>query len=867
MERKVFLTLAWTGFTSLLLAQMTLIPLDKPWFFRQAGESTWLNATVPGTVHTDLMACGRIPDPFVRTQEREVQWVDKVDWEYKTSFQRDILPREAEKVILELDGLDTYAVVYLNGQEILSADNFFRAWSVDISGQLREGENNLRIYFHSPVRRGEELLEAQGFSLPAVNDQSENGGLEDRKVSVFLRKPGYHFGWDWGPRLVTSGIYRPVRLRAFSGARQLDLHIRQLSLDDTLARLDCAGTVEVLQRGTYTLEVWEGGHRKGFVSASLEPGEHILRVPFDLPNPRRWWTHDTGQPWLYTFEVRLLSGDSLLDQKAVRKGLRTLRLVQQPDERGASFYFELNGRPLFAKGANYIPSDASLPRVSPEKYGRIIRSAAEANINMLRVWGGGTYEEDLFYELCDKFGILVWQDFMFACSMYPGDADFLRRVGEEATYNIRRLRNHACLALWCGNNEIDVAWAEFSEFKGWGWKQRYGKEKREIIWKAYETVFHEILPGLVAGLDPDTPYWPSSPYYKDGAHASRDSPAGDIHYWGVWHEQHPFEDFYRYRGRFMSEYGFQSFPEFRTVTSYALPEDLEITSAVMMAHQRSGIGNLRIKKYMEDYYRVPKDFGHFLYVGQLLQAEGIRMAIEAHRSAMPFTMGSLYWQLNDCWPVASWSGMDYYLRWKAMHFFVRDAFAPLLLSVRQDRKEVQVNVVSDAIETQGLTLQLRLMDFSGKILHSRELPFTTPSNSSLELVRTSLQELLPRGIGSDQVLWDLRALDKQGKVVARDQHFFIPVKELSLPANPGLSVDYQVNGSVHVIRLRAAKLIKNLYLNFPNHEGTFSNNFMDLIPGEEWVVYFTPQSGMTPGPRREDLVTLSLVDTLKTAPK
>ena len=857
------LTANLTSTFSQIQMEMKIIPLDKPWFFRQAGESVWLNASVPGTVHTDLMENNKLEDPFFRTNEKDAQWVDKVDWEYKVTFQLEETLQNADHVSLEFDGLDTYVDVYLNGNLLFSADNFFVAWQVDIKQYLREGDNNLRLYFHSPTRVGLEMLDNHGFDLPASNDQSENGGLGNSRVSVFLRKPGYHFGWDWGPRLVSSGIFREVRLRAWSHAKQNDLYIKQLKLSDSLAELESISELVVASSGDYTLELWSNEKKLASTSIYLEKGEHSVVQPFVIENPHRWWTHDLGNPYLYHFDLKLFHKGQLLDVQSRKIGLRTIKIVQEPDKDGASFYVELNGRPIFAKGANYIPSDVFIPRVTDQQYQWLMHSTANANMNMLRVWGGGFYENDIFYDLCDEYGILVWQDFMFACSMFPGDADFLRRVKEEAIYNIKRLRNHPSIALWCGNNEIDVAWSQFKEFKGWGWKQKYGAEKRKLIWKAYEDVFHKLLPEMVQQYHGDSFYWPSSPYYKEGDHASKNTPAGDIHYWGVWHEQHPFDDFYKYIGRFMSEYGFQSFPEWRTVASYTIPEDWDITSEVMAAHQRSGIGNMRIKKYMEDHYQIPENFAHFLYVGQLLQAEGIRTAIEAHRQAMPYNMGSLYWQLNDCWPVASWSGMDYFQRWKAMHYFVKAAFSPLLVSVRQHNKHLEIRAVSDKISTDSLTLKINLFDFDGNLLQTKEFPFITPSNTSKELAILQLNEWIPKGQNANRLLIELLAVDTNNIIHARDLHYFTPVKELDLPKNHGLECTIENNGLVYILKLTSAKLAKNVYLDFPDMEGFFSENYMDIIPGEELIVYFSPKSLVNKILTIEDLKILTLQDTLK----
>ena len=443
-------------------------------------------------------------------------------------------------------------------------------------------------------------------------------------------------------------------------------------------------------------------------NVKLEKGENDISINYSIKNPKLWWTNGLGDQNLYKIKTALLHGNNEIESNETTIGLRTIKLVQKPDEFGESFYFELNGVPVFMKGANHIPNDIFLNQVTAEIYEREVKTAAESNMNMLRVWGGGIYEDDIFYDLCDQYGILVWQDFMFACSMYPGEKDFLENIKQEAADNIKRLRNHPSIALWCGNNEIDVAWQEYSD-GGWGWKQRYNDEQHKEIWNNYESIFHQILPEIVKELDPDRTYWPSSPMAGSKEHSNYTSTSGDMHYWGVWHGKEPFSEFRNKRARFMSEYGFQSFPELSTVKKYALPEDYDIESEVMAAHQRSGIGNLRIKEYMSWYYKEPKNFENFLYVGQLLQAEGIKYAIEAHRMDMPYNMGTLYWQMNDCWPVASWSGMDYYGNWKALQYFVKKAFNDILIIPSLSTDSLSIHIVSDRLNNLNAQLKIEIL--------------------------------------------------------------------------------------------------------------------------------------------------------------
>ena len=460
-------------------------------------------------------------------------------------------------------------------------------------------------------------------------------------------------------------------------------------------------------------------------------------------------------------------------------------------------------------------------------------------MNMLRVWGGGIYENDLFYDLCDQYGILVWQDFMFACSMYPGNDEFLKNVRLEAEENVKRLRNHPCMALWCGNNEIEAAWAHYNENSGWGWKQQYSAKQRKEIWKAYDTLFHHILLSVVDENAPGQFYWHSSPSAGMGQLATYTSNSGDMHYWGVWHGQHPFSDFQKYKARFMSEYGFQSFPELESVKKYTLPEDWDIESPVMASHQRSGIGNLSIKQYMETDYQVPEDFEQFLYVGQLLQAEAIKMAIESHRTDMPYCMGSLYWQINDCWPVASWSGIDYYGRWKALHYIVKESYQNTILTSFEENGKLTLHCISDLEKQEEATLKIQLMDFDGNVLWQDSLSFTTPSNSSSPVFEISTAELLKKGKPLEMVL--VSEIQIPGRKTFTDLHYFVEPKNLKLE-KPEITVQVSEENDYFKVSISSDKLVKNLFLSAGNFPGRFSNNFFDIMPGKEYLVAI-PKNG------------------------
>ncbi|MCF6332024.1 MAG: hypothetical protein L3J11_01965 [Draconibacterium sp.] len=466
------------------------------WMFNEVGKNEWLPATVPGTVHTDLLANQKIEDPFYRLNEHNLQWIDKVDWEYKTSFTVDKLLIKRDKIELDFKGLDTYAEVFVNGEKVLEADNMFREWHADVKKVLKVGTNELHIVLRSPINEGIKKYDAQGYVIPVSdNDQAVNGEVEGGKmVSVYTRKAGYHFGWDWGPRLVTSGIWRPVTLIAWNEAKIENLQIVQNKVSDEKATFTAVFEIHAIKNEEATLSVNNDSIPLASATVQLKKDVAKYSVDFEIENPKLWWTNGLGDPHLYNI-LGTLNIDGRKASEGTRIGIRTLELVRDKDDNGTSFYFKLNGHPVFMKGANYIPNDVFLPRVTEENYRTVVETAKNSNINMLRVWGGGVYEDDIFYKLCDENGILVWQDFMFACAMFPGDEAFLANVKQEAIDNVKRLRNHPSIGLWCGNNEILAAWF------GWGWKQKEeakSKENADKIWQSYIDIFHKILPNVVA---------------------------------------------------------------------------------------------------------------------------------------------------------------------------------------------------------------------------------------------------------------------------------------------------------------------------------------------------------------------------------
>lgn len=801
--------------------------LHEGWKFRQARLTNWYPATVPGVVHTDLLQNKIIEDPFFRLNERGLQWIDKEDWVYETCFTLAADMMRKENMELVFEGLDTYADVYLNDECILKADNMFRRWSIPVRQYIREENNILKVYFHSPVKIDVPKWDALPYQYPASNDQSENGGLFNKKISIFARKAGYHYGWDWGPRLVTSGIWRPVYIRAWSDLRINDVFIEQKEVG--AGRAVIAGHVELdadkdMDGVLVTITDEATGRVLGEWQADLKRGTNRVTVDFVLHKPKLWWSNGLGEPFLYRFRTDIIAGGELLDSKTERVGIRSLKVVHQPDKDGHTFYIELNGRPVFAKGANYIPSDNFLPRVTPENYKRTILDAAGVNMNMLRVWGGGIYENDVFYDLCDEHGIMIWQDFMFACSMYPAEGALLDNIHQEAVDNVKRLRNHACIALWCGNNECQDAWL------GWGWKceiERQNKEYADKIWAQYRQQCHVTLPGVVREYAPGTFYWPSSPFAFEGEMSGTTD--GDRHYWSVWHGKAPISDYDSEKSRFFSEYGFQSFPEFDSVKRYApYPEDWDIRSEVMMSHQRGGDhANGLIETYLLNEYKKPRDFRAFLYMNHVLQGDAIKTAIESHRRQMPYNMGTLFWQHNDCWPVASWASRDYYGRWKAQHYYVRKAYDDILISSVVEGDDLKVYAVSDRLENTSGRLQLQVCQFDGTVVHHWGKSVGISGNDSRVCFSAPLAKLL-EGANRGTVYVRVDYTDKSGRVY-HNNYCLGKQKDMDYP-KVDLQTEVRSIEGGYEVTVSADKFARAVCLSVADNESVYSDNYFDVQP-------------------------------------
>ncbi|MBN3035544.1 MAG: glycoside hydrolase family 2 protein [Bacteroidales bacterium] len=817
--------------------------LHAGWEFREAGMGPWRVADVPGCIHDDLLRHGLIPDPFLIDNERKIQWVEDKRWEYRLEFS---IPSEfgrAEHLTLRFEGLDTHADVYLDDSLHLTANNMFRAWEINLDAIAGKGTHTLHVIFHPAA-----MMDSIAASLLPYR-------LPDRRA--FSRKAPYQYGWDWGPRLITCGIWKPVRLIGWNSVRLTSAGIHADSIKGDTAYMSAEAEVfsDRTRQAIFRLTDSQTGTLISNTSAELIPGQNRMTTAFLIDEPHLWWTNGLGESPLYHFRIEVISGkDRAILEKAA--GCRTIKLMTPTDTIGRAFYFRLNGVPVFMKGANYIPMHSFPGRVDSSGMRQLITGAAAAGMNMLRVWGGGIYEDDLFYDLCDRHGILVWQDFMFACNMVPGDSAFVENVRQEAIGQVKRLKGHPCLALWCGNNESEEGWFN------WGWQKTLGYTPEDSlrIWEDYRNIFHRILPGVVAGYDGRRSYWPSSPSTGWGHPEALNS--GDMHYWGVWWGKEPFEVYGEKVGRFMSEYGFQGFPDMQTIREFMDGGPFDLLSPKLLNHQKHPTGMELIRTYMERDFVVPVNFEDYAYISQIVQAEGIRKAIEAHRRAMPWCMGTLYWQLNDCWPAISWSSIDHQGRWKALHYTAQDAYHNIALSCRQNDRITSVFIVSDSLKPFTARLTTRVTGFDGQKLWKKVSDITVPPQSAVKAMSLSAGEL--------PSAWDpecsfLHAeLETTMGIMAETVYYFVKPVHQKLP---DARIGYEIRSiaSGYQIRLWSDRLARFVRLDASPLQGTFSDNFFDLLPGDTVTARYTTDAA--PDEMTKHFQLLHLAETIPDRPQ
>lgn len=801
-----------------LHAQAVTQDLCSNWEFSESGKNEWLPAKVPGTVHTDLLAAKKIPDPYLYTNESGVQWVENKTWEYRTRFDCSKSTWKQKKKQLVFEGLDTYAKVYLNDSLILTATNMFRTYTVDVERPLHKKNNLLRIVFLPASELiGQNRSQAEVQNLP--------GGER-----VFIRKAQYQFGWDWSPRLVTCGIWKKVRLEAWSGQMldHFDLVTDAIQDDTAYLRMsfDFRDALAVGQEVSVTVREngWElySGKWKNPLEYNRAVDMQVL-----IAQPKLWWCNGLGKPYLYDLECEIRTGKKKFIRR-LRFGIRKIELDQHPDRHGSAFLFYLNDKPVFIKGANWIPGDNFLPRMQPDKYRRLLNLAAGSNMNMLRVWGGGAYEDDYFYHLCDSLGIMVWQDFMFACGMYPTNPGFMSDLHEEFTGQIDRLISHPSIVIWCGNNENTEGWFN------WGWQKEMKMSRSDslLVANGYFELFYTQMRLLLYAYDRNVIYWPSSPSIGWGH--SEAYKEGDVHYWGVWWGQEPFSAYDSHVGRFVTEYGFQGMPDERSFAAFAGKRYFDLKDSVIRAHQKHPTGYETINAYMQRDYPVPANFFDYLYVSQVVQRDGMQRAIEAHRRTQPYCMGTVFWQFNDCWPVTSWSSVDYYERPKLFQYALPSLYAPVMISVTERNDSVLLYLINDDTLAHNGELSFRWTDFSGKVYRFSQGAEYLPENSSMPAAGFRKKLLLDTLAASDGVLTVVYRYE--GNRSVEKNYYFAPVKDLHLQADPGISLvtePAEGEAGTFFVSLKCTSLARDIYLATSDESTRFSDNGFDLLPGAE----------------------------------
>lgn len=852
--------------------------IDSGWQFRQRPDSpqaaahprtlAWQPATVPGTVHTDLFARGLIPDPYVGTAEAGLQWIGISDWEYRTAFDVPTQTLAAARSDLVFEGLDTFAEVFLNGEKLLEADNFFRTWRVPVQGKLRERGNELRVVLHSPINRLLPQVQAMPAKIGGNYPSPYGDEPKDAMTANFVRKPGYHYGWDWGPRYVTAGVWRPVKLQSWSAVRIDDVQLRQAQVTQARALLDVRVGVDVVRAGKYDLLVWQtspDGKRTQVAEQSVAlqaTGDGAISVPVTVEQPQRWFPNGYGAQPLYRYDVELRQGRQLLAQASKRTGLRSVELRTDADAQGATFHFVINGIPVFAKGANYIPFDMFAPRVGEAQLRRVLQSAADANMNMIRGWGGGIYESDRFYDLADELGLMIWQDFMFGGGMQPAyDKAFRDNVVAEARDNVRRLRDHPSIVLWCGNNEEEIAW----KYWGGGDHGQALKARDSVfaqkVWDGYVQLFGHDLREVVAQEGGGIRYWASSPS-NDLAEVANTPAAGDMHYWEVWgNPAHPPVKYLEITPRFMSEYGLQAWPDRRTVDAFAPRDAQGIDTPVIEAHQKfmAGKGNERLMQYVQREFGSPKDFADFIYLSQVMQAEGIELAALHHRASRPYTMGSLYWQLNDVWPGASWSSVDWFGRWKALQFHARRFFAPVAVAALRDAAgQTEVSLINDRTRALSGELRLRVMSLDGRQLRDERKTVELAPLSAAKIARYRDAELL--GDADPRSTVAVFELSAAGEPVSRQVVYFSAAKGMAWP-DPALRAELRREGDGYALDVHASALARATWIDFGELDVEVSDNALTLLPGETATVRVRTDAGLEA--LRDALRLRALVDAVQ----
>ncbi len=812
--------------------------LDGIWSLRRAGDSRTVDADVPGSVLTSFLKEGLIEDPFWRMNEYEIREMMMDDFIYEKSFviERGLL--EHDSIVLKFEGIDTIARIILNDSVLADVDDMHRTNSFEVKDILKEGENVLCVIIKSALKYVREKDAASDIFYASTGCIHGNG---------YLRKAHYMFGWDWGPQLPDAGIFRSVKLLSHDKGRIEDVYITQNHLDGCV-KLDIRTECSVFDCSKLTLRV-DVEEPSGKVIS--ENGSLSSPVAVRVTDPELWWPNNIGNQPLYRVTVSLLSDGEVTDSYMTRIGLRVITVSTEKDKYGNEFCFVVNGRKIFAMGANYIPQDSLIPRITNERYRKMVEDAAEANFNCLRVWGGGYYPDDAFYDACDEKGIIIWQDLMFACNVYELTDEFEENIKAETRDNVRRLRHHACLGLWCGNNEMEWGWGDM-------WARLKGHHPR---YKAdYTKIFDFIIPRIMKEEDPQTFFWPSSPSSGGNFDEPYSFDRGDQHYWEVWHSGKPFTEYRKNYFRFCSEYGFQSFPSMKTIRSFSLPEDRNIFSRVMECHQKNGVANGKIFSYISDYFRYPGSMKTISYISQVLQLKAIQYGVEHWRRNRPRCMGSLYWQFDDCYPVASWSSIDYYGRWKALHYGARHFYAPVTISACEKEElstEISFYFHNETLKSECRTVRISLKDNHFNVLFSEERKTSAEALSVTKIADYDFSDFLSTDEERESRFAVIEMLDENDVVVEKRTTLFVKPKHF-LYIKPEYEMNLEDFGDRYGLAVRSNVFAQYVGLELKTVDVVFSDNYFDLTDSGGAVVYFEKNGNEL---TVEDITVMSVADS------
>jgi beta-mannosidase len=769
-----------------------------------------------GTVQEKLIEIGELPDPFYGKNEEKFAWIEKYDWEFISEFTLSKEDFQKEFVIIDFPVVDTYSKIYLNDKLIAETNNAFHPYKLNIKKHILEGKNVVKVIFQSPVNFHKKAFDKLKTKYPAPNDVGEIA------VASMSRKPQYQFGWDWALRMTTIGFWEKVSINSYNSNKVSLIKIETDSINQGKAFFNLSLHFEQEKNEIYKLESELFGT---FEDLSLH--SNCLKLKLQLDKPKLWFPRGLGEAFLYEDKVKIYDEkNNLIYSGKIKFGVRTSELIQEKDQWGTSFYFKINGEKIFLKGANYIPQDIFPSRITDESTKYLIEQMVKSNFNAIRVWGGGFYQKDFFYETCDSLGIMVWQDLMFACAMYPGDKDFLESVEKELNYQIPRISKHPSVIYFNGNNEVDVAW------KNWGFQIKYliGPKMQKKMEQDYVNLFKILAPNTIK-KHTILPYEHTSPLSNWGKDEYFNH--GTMHYWGVWHGKDPIEDFGLKTGRFNAEYGFQSFPEFSTLSSFSEKTDWNLNSDVMKHHQKSYVGNGMMKKHSDILYHKTDDFSEFVYLSQLTQAKAVGIAISGHRSDFPRCMGTLYWQMNDCWPAPTWSSIDYFNNWKALQYQVKKDYEDIAI-ITQSKKigEERYFFISDLDSSYFTSVKYQIYDLNGTKIFEKEENLIV-DGPWLQEIAHETQEI---GLKNKNYVIQFTWKNKTNQVLTRT---FFNEKELREKAKDN-TVKLEIESIDLINNTAKLKLFNSSFIAdtwiFSHKKGIeFSENFENYLPGIHFI--------------------------------